>query len=420
MNPRHARLQKIIRLFFLLLIIMQDKASSQDLAISDSLTPPKKKDWNEFDFGFTTMRIGMAAIFDGYTYSQDENSKKQVDSLGGDLSTAWQWRDFRFFANGRFKLKRTVIWKIAGMYDGANKEWTFRETGLLIGLPELKGEVFIGRSKEGFSLNKVQNGYSVWGAERQMSLDLISIMADGIRYYGYLPKQRLFWSIGAFSNLFYGHNSKFDLWEWQYAGRFGWRPIYDEKQHKLVHLALNFRYAKPDQDKITVKSRPESNAAPYFINTGEFESDKSTTIGYEAYYQSGPFMIGSEGNSYYFHSTQANNPKFSGLAVEGTYILTGESIPYLSNNSAFFFVEPKKPLFKGGFGAVQVCLRYSTFDTNHGSMHGGYLWKITPWVNWYPVKYFRMDFVYGYGVLDRFNIQGATQFYQIRFQLQIM
>jgi phosphate-selective porin OprO/OprP len=68
------------------------------------------------------------------------------------------------------------------MYDGAENDLTFRETGLLIGLPELSGNVFIGRSKEGYSLIKAQNGYSTWVNERQMWLDNIPIMTDGIRW----------------------------------------------------------------------------------------------------------------------------------------------------------------------------------------------------------------------------------------------
>jgi phosphate-selective porin OprO/OprP len=35
------------------------------------------------------------------------------------------------------------------MYDGDKKIWMMRETGVTIGVPELKGTFFIGRTKEG-------------------------------------------------------------------------------------------------------------------------------------------------------------------------------------------------------------------------------------------------------------------------------
>ncbi len=43
----------------------------------------------------------------------------------------------------------------------------------MIGVPELRGEYFVGRTKEGFLLNKVMIGYSGWTMERQMAIDVI-------------------------------------------------------------------------------------------------------------------------------------------------------------------------------------------------------------------------------------------------------
>jgi phosphate-selective porin OprO/OprP len=41
-------------------------------------------------------------------------------------------------------------------------------------------------------------------------------------------------------------------------------------------------------------------------------------------------------------------------------------------------------------------------------------------VNWYMSKVMRMEFVYGYGVLDRYNLKGTVQFFQSRIQFTIM
>src|SRR6185295_6044054 len=79
-------------------------------------------------------------------------------------------------------------------------EWFVRETGVMINVPELWGNIFIGRTKEGFSMNKVMNGYAGWTMERQMALDVIPILADGIKWLGYLKKQRIFWNVGAFGD----------------------------------------------------------------------------------------------------------------------------------------------------------------------------------------------------------------------------
>ncbi len=409
----------------LLLVLLPMTAFCQDIILPDSATikeglPERKLDFNEFDFGFTTFRYGVAAIEDYAAYTQDETAKAQMDSANVKVVDQWKWRDARFFAAGKFNMKRSVIWKVGVMYDGSENALTFRETGLLIGLPEIKGNVFIGRSKEGYSLNKDQNGYSCYGNERQMSLDVISIMADGIRVYGYLPKPRFFYSVGAFTNAIYGPNTKFDLWEWQVAGRFGYRPIYDVDKIKLLHLGVNLRIAQPDENTMQVRSRPESNPAPYFLDTGPFPSDLCKAIGWEAHYRNKSFMIGSEGNFYTYNSDTAGNPTFFGANVYASYILTGEAWPWLSDRSVFTFVKPNKSFFDRGLGAIELLCQLSIYNLNDGLFPGGQFWKITPMINWYLNYNFRVEFVYGYGVLDRFNLKGATQFFQTRFQFQLL
>jgi phosphate-selective porin OprO/OprP len=39
-------------------------------------------------------------------------------------------------------------------------------------------------------------------------------------------------------------------------------------------------------------------------------------------------------------------------------------------------------------------------------------------VNWYLSDNVRLEMAYGYGRLDRFSLQGNTQFFQTRLQLQ--
>lgn len=407
-------------LVHLCICAMPARAHAQDIVIPDTPPVDKPHDWNEFDLKFSTARAGFAMIHEYAAYKQDDIGKKQMELAGVTLENQWKFRDFRFFSSGRLNMKRTVIWRVAAMYDGAVGNWTFRETGFLIAVPKARGHMFIGRSKEGYSMYKVQNGYSTWGNERQMSLDLVPIMTDGIRYYGYSPQTKLFWSIGAFTGAIYGHNNKFALWQWNYAGRFGWRPVFENNGEKTVHVGFSYRYARPDLDKIQVRSRPESNPAPYFLDTGKFSADRGSAIGWEAYYQNGPLLLGTEANTHSFRSVEAGDPRYFGQDYVAAYTLTGEHKPYLSDPSVFHFVKPTNSVFRGGLGGWELQLRYSSYNLNKGLLPGGSFWKITPMVNWYISPMFRMEVVYGYGVLDRFNLKGATHFFQTRFQVQIM
>ena len=40
-------------------------------------------------------------------------------------------------------------------------------------------------------------------------------------------------------------------------------------------------------------------------------------------------------------------------------------------------------------------------------------------VNWHMSPNVRLEIVYGYGELDRFGVQGGSQFFQTRIQLQL-
>lgn len=320
---------------------------------------------------------------------------------------------------GQLKTKRIISWKFGAMYDGASDAWLVRETGIMVGVPELWGNIFIGRTKEGFSINKVMNGYSGWTMERQMAIDVIPILADGVKWLGYLPKQKVFWNAGIFAD-WLSKGQSFSTYAWQTAVRVGWLPIYSPEEKTTLHVGINYRYGEVADDKIRVRSRPEANPAPRFIDTNEFQSDHSNHIGGEAYYNSGPWLFGSEVYWHKFNSSIAGDPLFFGGEVVASYMITGESRPYNTATGILGFVPVSKSVFKGGPGAWEVLCRFSTLDLDGGTIKGGKFWRITPMVNWYLSKDIRFELVYGYGVLNRFALKGATQFFQTRIQLTLL
>jgi phosphate-selective porin OprO/OprP len=305
------------------------------------------------------------------------------------------------------------------MYDDANRAWFVRETGIMVGVPELWGNIFVGRTKEGFSMNKVMVGYAGWTLERQMALDVIPILADGVKWLGFLPKQRIWWNVGIYTD-WLSEGQSFSTYKWQTAGRIGWLPVHSQTDNVVFHIGVNYRYGQVKGGEIRVRSRPEADPAPHFIDTGKFPTDYSNQIGGEAYYRSGPLMIGSEVYVHKFNSPETGNPAFVGGDVMVSFFLTGESRPYNTATAIFGFVPIKRPVFKGGPGAWELIFRASTLDLDDGTLKGGKFWRITPMVNWYLSKDVRLEFAYGYGVLDRFNLKGATQFFQTRIQLTLL
>jgi phosphate-selective porin OprO/OprP len=374
---------------------------------------------NDFDGPVSTFRIGMGLIYDGTTYSQDRVFKEQMDTGNIVIDPKIKLRDFRVLGSGILKTKRSISWKFAYMWDGDNDKWLLRETGVIIGVPELAGNFFIGRTKEGFSMPKVMNGHSPWTNERQMAIDPIPILADGIKWMGYLPKSRLFWNLAYFNN-FLSKKQSFATYQWQFVSRVGWLPLLNDQQKKVIHIGGEFRYGKPKDGKMTLKSRPESNPTPQLINTGEFQTDRAFNVGGEIYYRNKSLMLGSEVVLHNFYSDKSEDHQFYGGDVVISYFFTGAVRPYNTIGSIFGFVPVKKSVFKGGWGEIEGVLRASTFNLNDGSIKGGQMTRITPMINWYMSKIVRMEFIYGYGILDRYNLKGHVQFFESRIQFTVM
>ncbi len=394
-----------------------DGTEGEVLVVKDTVAGIKpKKSWNEFNLGFTTLKIGGGFLVDYAAYSQDAEGKNQMDSAKVALKSGFKVRDSRIAISGKLNTRRSITWKAGFMYDGVLNAWFVRETGVMIAVPELWGNFFIGRTKEGVSQSKVMNGYSGEMVERYMASDPIPILADGIKWLGFLPKPGIFWNIGVFTD-WLSEGQSFSTYSSQFSARVGYLPIHTPKSN--MHVAINYRIGRPYKDSIQIRSKPEASAAPYFVDAGKFHSDQATYVGAEIYYNLGSWLIGTEYYLDKFRSPEKNNPVFKGGELVTSYILTGESRPYSTVTSIYGFVPVKKSVFKGGPGAWEMVLRFSQFDLNDGPVHGGKFWRITPQVNWYLSGNVRFELAYGYGILDRFNIKGATQFFQSRLQLSL-
>jgi len=366
----------------------------------------------------STFRIGLGFIYDVTAYRQSDVFKQQMDSLDLNLQPIGKVRDFRILGSGVLRTKRLLAWKFAFMYDGNADTWLVRESGITIGVPELWGHIFIGRTKEGYSMVKVMNGHSPWTNERQMSMDLVPILADGIKWFGYEPKTRIFWNLGVFNDVI-SKGQGFSTYASQYVARIGFMPINDKENQRVLHIATNLRYGKPVDGQFSIKSRPESNPTPFLITSGQFAADHSSHIGYEIYYRNKRFMVGSEGMVHHFYSSEGNH-RFWGGDVMLSYFLTNTVRPYRTDGSIFGFVPVRRSIFKGGWGEFEAVLHASTFDVNDGNIKGGQLWRITPMINWYMSKIIRMEFIYGYGIFDRFDLRGTAQFFESRIQFTVM
>jgi len=394
----------------------QEQASIDTTSNGDpELEQPKRRlvKWNEYDGPVTTVRFGFGFLTDYAAYSQDEQSKQQFD-LSSDVGV----RDFRLLLSGRFKTERPITWSIGYMWDGTDEQWRWRKTGVNFGIPEISSKLFIGRTKEGYSMVKVMTGYHPWGMERQPSLDFLPILGDGVNLMTYLEKPRIFTSIGYFSD-FLGENEKFMTANESVAGRVVWQPVLSEDKSTVLHIGASGRTFHPDNDVVQIKSRPEDNLSPFFLDTGKMTSKSAQTIGPEIYFRKGAWLFGSEWNWETVHVEPAGDPTFRGGNFVVTWNITGETRAYNPSGAFFAPVSPKKTVFEGGSGAFEAVLTWSYADYNSGAITGGKMWRITPLLNWHMSDNLRLEFAYGYSKLDRFGFKGGTNFFQARTQISL-
>jgi phosphate-selective porin OprO/OprP len=305
------------------------------------------------------------------------------------------------------------------MYDAVTDKGLVRQTGLMLAVPEIYSYFFLGRAKEGFSLNKVMVGYDGWSMERLPFTDAtVPLLADGIKWLGYVPSSHLFWNVGAFMDAL-SEDQTFSTYNYQFVVRAGWDPMASDSSGKLLHMAMNFRIGDVNNDTLQLRSRPEAFEAPYFIDTGKFPAASALAFGPELYYRPGRVLLGGE---YYWqkvNSSQTGNPWFHGGEVVVSWITTGETRSYNLAGNYFREVSPDSTVVQGGPGAWAPMIKFSYSNLTNGPVQGGIFWRVTPMINWYLSDNVRLEFCYGYGVLTRFGTKGATQFFQSRIQLRL-
>jgi phosphate-selective porin OprO/OprP len=183
-------------------------------------------------------------------------------------------------------------------------------------------------------------------------------------------------------------------------------------------VAVAGRYGTVNDRTLRLRSRPELNLAPYFVETESFAARDTRLAQAELYYRPGPWLFGTEYFVQRVNASDQPDPLFHGGDVVASYLITGETRRYNTAGGYFLAVSPRRTVFEGGPGAWEALLRISYVDLDDQQVHGGRFWRLTPMVNWYLSDSLRLELAYGIGQLDRFGTAGTTQFLQTRLQFQ--
>ncbi len=191
-----------------------------------------------------------------------------------------------------------------------------------------------------------------------------------------------------------------------------------------LHLGAAISYRNTGSiDKVRFRERPESHVTNQrLVDTGSINADDFTRFGLEAALISGPFSLESEYN--YLDLNRVNNAMpdlgFSGYYVQGSWFITGESIPYNAEKGTFGKPHLNSIVGKGGMGAWQLALRFSSLDLTDADINGGEEQNLTIGLNWYTTPNIRLSANY----VNVLNINGGPaagdepDAFQVRAQVE--
>jgi phosphate-selective porin OprO/OprP len=220
------------------------------------------------------------------------------------------------------------------------------------------------------------------------------------------------------------------------VGRLGGLVLSDSDYN--LHLGINGTYVfEPAQTSITsganqsairFRDRPELRVdSTRLIDTGGIAADSAYSTGIEFAANWKNLLL--QGEHFWYgverRDSPFDDPRFEGGYLEASWLLTGENRRYSPASAAFQAPKPRVPFDgRGGWGAWELALRYSSTDLNFdegiagtaaplGSVRGGEQSILGAGVNWYLNSNVKLMLNYLHVDVDRLNPAGpgnATPF----------
>ncbi len=339
----------------------------------------------------------------------------------GDYSFAGnEFRRVRLDAKG--SVAKNLGYKVE--FDFAGGAVNFRDVYLKYHLPGSLGSIKAGSFTEPTSLNYMTSSKYITFFERSMSVG-----TQPFKYNGGLMWENYHWMDGVLgTQLAYTFNGdkKKAFKDTKVGGgnliaRITAGLLKNKEKNQILHLGINYEYRQNDRGIYGFSIRPENHMGDKFKIHVEDGFQNASEIGLELAATYGPLSIQGEYETQTIN-TDARSFKVPGYYAFVSYFVTGEHRPY--KKGSFGRVKPKKPVDKGGYGALEVAVRYSALDYSESLINGadGNIGNVTFGLNWYlhpkaRIMYNFTSAVLGEGVdiYDGHNLSGHLLRFQIDF-----
>ncbi len=347
-----------------------------------------------------------------YEYEMGGRFMLDMGWLSGDGS--WdgmapsEWRRARFYGKGT--IYDHIEFKIQLDFAGGDADWK----DMYLKLKKLPFNITVGHFKEPFGLEELTSSKYITFIERSLPIEAFSPSRNlGIMFDTNMADKLLWLGLGIFRDAGDYGTPSYDEDIYNFTGRLAMTPMYDKKKGNVLHLGIGFSARNYDGNSLRYRSRPGVHYTDRIVNTDKFAADASTLLGLEAAAQFGSFSLQGEYISASTDGTTVGDPAFSGLYVQASYWLTGESRAYKNSSKKFDRVKPKESFGKGGMGAFELAARYAMLDLNDGNIMGGDVNNFTIGLNWHLTPYTRIMVNF---VTAEEEIIGNFSAFALRFQ----
>jgi phosphate-selective porin OprO and OprP len=327
-----------------------------------------------FKSGEAEFEVGGRLMVDtaGYDNNDDLNN-------GSEVRRARLFMSGTVYENWKFKLETDFAGNGVDLKDAY-----LRYTGLDY------ADITVGNFKEPWSLEELTSSKYITFMERAMPVEAFAPSRRlGIGGHSH-SKGGMNWTAGygIFADTVAADNGDGNEGN-GLAARVTMAPIAEET--RVVHLGGYGEWRKQTDDEVRYRTRPESHIANVrLIDTGTIDSiDHTVKWGLEGATVMGPFSVQAEYMSVDNDVNGASDPTFSGWYAYGSWFLTGESRAYKASSGTFDRVKPKSIVGRGGKGAWELGVRYSSLDLNDADIQGGEEQDLTIGLNWYATPTIR-------------------------------
>jgi len=310
-------------------------------------------------------------------------------ALGTEIDGGVEWRRARPYLQGR--LTRHVEFELRYDFSAGNPPNLKDAYVTLANLPIPTLALTAGRFKAPLGLDGYRGADDLAFMERSLpTTAFLPSRNTGVMAHGTAPGKRIRWSLAVLQpeadNLSFSNTDSLGV-----SARFAWAFTTGREKSSLIHLGVDY-WRRNISDTIRYATRPESNLAPYFANTGDVAASLAHVGVLEAAFQRGPWTVQSELMAARVDASAAGagTLTFNGFYLQGTRFLTGERMAYRAERGTFTRPYPKHSVREGGTGGMELALRYSRVDLRDGAVDGGVLSDWTAGFNWYPTYHLKL------------------------------